>query len=186
MLELRVETENDKTKIVGYAAKYNSMSQEIQDQAGTYFEIIEFGAFDGIEKEDIRLLYSHNKAALLGRTPDTLQLNPDKLGLGFSCEVGNTSTAHDCLDMIRRNELRGCSFGFFVGKDKWSREAGKTIRRIKSFNKITEISLTAFPAYESSELSLRNHTEFLEEQKQEEQKPKNQNAHMRLQLAELE
>ena len=91
--ELRFQAEGNQTRIIGYAAKYNSLSHEISVGAVRFREKIRPGAFDKClaGTPDIRALVGHDPNAVLGRTPHTLKVQADEVGLRFECLVPNTT-----------------------------------------------------------------------------------------------
>ena len=63
--ELRfAQNEGEAPKIVGYAARFNQLS----DVLGNFREQIMPGFFDGIEADDVRALFNHDPNYVLGRS----------------------------------------------------------------------------------------------------------------------
>lgn len=54
----------------------------INDQSGSFIEVIRNGALDGSDLTDARLLYNHDLSKIpLAKTPKTMQLIKDSVGL---------------------------------------------------------------------------------------------------------
>jgi HK97 family phage prohead protease len=53
----------------------------------------------------------------------------------------------DALELVRRGDVTGASFGFKTVKDAWTRDGATTVRTLLDIE-ITEISLTALPSYQ--------------------------------------
>ena len=90
---------------------------------------------------------------VLGRTPTTLKLHRDESGLHF--ELTPPSTRKDIVELIERQDVRGCSFGFTIAKnggESWEDEDGVAVRTINSIDELFEISLCLSPAYESTKV----------------------------------
>ena len=83
--------------IAGYAAKYNVLSNPLpMGKTGqTFRERIAKRAFDSVLKDpklDCILTYQHDPEKLLGRTTaGTLKLRGDDTGLGFECDLPDTT-----------------------------------------------------------------------------------------------
>ncbi|MCT4573774.1 HK97 family phage prohead protease, partial [Bacillus thuringiensis] len=96
-LSTRDATEEQPSKITGYAAVFNSKTTI----GGWFDEVIEPGAFARSlsENSDIRALFNHNWDNVLGRTKSgTLRLEEDEKGLKFEIELPNTSVGRDLAE----------------------------------------------------------------------------------------
>ena len=141
------------TKIVGYAAVFNSMSEELFG----FREIIMPGAFDRAmrEKHDVRALVNHDADQIIGRTKSgTLVLSVDERGLKAEIEPPDTQAARDAVTSIKRGDLDGMSFAFRTLTDAWRTEGGQEIRELKDLELI-DVSVVAFPAYSATTVSAR-------------------------------
>lgn len=156
--EIRAEqTEDGKKFIRGHAAVFEKDSVDF----GGWVERIAKGAFaETIAKRDVRALWSHNLDLVLGRTSNrTLKVWEDEYGLAFELELPDTTLGRDAFTSISRGDVTGMSFGFDVaGKDqKWTRgEAGKPHIRTLLKVELYEVSPTAFPAYEATNVQTRD------------------------------
>jgi HK97 family phage prohead protease len=143
---LEVREEADGMHLEGYAALFNSRSENL----GGFTETIAPGAFRASLKarNDIKLLWNHDTGAVLGSTrAGTLTLTEDDRGLRVSAVLPNTSHGRDARELISRGDVTGFSFGFSMparGGDEWNSEG--TERVLKSV-RLFEVSLTPFPAY---------------------------------------
>lgn len=150
-IELRA-LDGESRKVGGYAMKYNTMSEVL---GGWMVETIARGAFDDVDMSDVIATFNHNFDTLLGRTSaGTLTLELDDVGLRFELDLPNTRWGDDCLAMIRRGDLRHCSFIFIVDKSEWVYDEGDyAVRTILKVDRLLEISLVVFPAYKDTEVS---------------------------------
>lgn len=162
--ELRTEpakNDNSSGTIVGYAAVFNQLSEDL----GRFREKIAYGAFSESITKDVRALWSHDQNVVLGRTKNgTLRLREDNVGLSFELDLPNTTAGKDALTSIRRKDVSGMSFGFFVQEDSWARGKGadphiRTLLKVDLF----EVSPVAFPAYPQTDVSTRGMAEVLKE-----------------------
>lgn len=167
----------DSHVIRGLAIPVESRSQLL---GGKFYEVIarEAVSQELIDQNDVRLLYDHNPAAgTIGRSKfgvGTLRLYVDEEGLKFECEIPNTPFGKTIEEGIRRRDIDGVSFGFYVGKDEKEKNADGTFnRRVLSFRKLVEISvLDVLPAYTDTQVAVRA-IEEIEEQEKIEAKKKN-------------
>lgn len=159
-------------KLAGYAAVFNSMSEDL----GGFREVIAPGAFRDCLAggSDIRALRNHDPDKLLGRTSSgTLSLREDDQGLAFELDVPDTSYARDMMELVKRKDVRGMSFGFKVPKDgdSWVRSGdGKLLRTLKTVT-AGEVSVVDSPAYRATSLAVRVAPDAIATAKKMEEKP---------------
>lgn len=149
--------------LTGYAALFGSLSLDL----GNFFEVIKRGAFaDTLRQHEQRALYAHDDMALLGRTKNgTLSLEEDARGLKFTLQLPDTTLGRDVAALVQRGDLSQMSFGFSVAQngDDWHREGSRTIRTLRKVN-LSEISVVATPAYESTSVALREALAVLDDE----------------------
>lgn len=151
-LSTRDATEEQPSKITGYAAVFNSKTTI----GGWFDEVIEPGAFARSlsENSDIRALFNHNWDNVLGRTKSgTLRLEEDEKGLKFEIELPNTSVGRDLAESMARGDINQCSFGFWITEENWDYNVEPALRTIKEVE-LYEISVVSIPAYDDTEVSL--------------------------------
>lgn len=163
MLEVRStgELRSNGKKLHGYAAIFNS-----EADLGGFVEVIRNGAFRKSLESDsnIRALYHHQGDALLGTTRSrTLQLREDPHGLAFELDLPATSHGKDLAILVERGDVAGCSFGFRVrdGGDRWEQRGSSLVRELLDVE-LSEITLTADPAYADTSVALRSMPSFWE------------------------
>ena len=156
MLEVRStgELRSDGKKLHGYAAIFNS-----ETDLGAFVEVIRNGAFrKSLESgSNIRALYHHEGNALLGTTRSkTLKLREDPHGLAFELDLPNTTHGRDLAILVERGDVAGCSFGFRVrdGGDRWEQRGAQLVRELLDVE-LSEVTLTADPAYADTSVALR-------------------------------
>lgn len=154
VLELRAG-ETDTKKIAGRTLEYNSQSQLIW---GLFRERFMPGAFaDTLKNDDIRCLWQHDTTLVLGRnTRGTLILTDNENSLEYECEPPATTWASDAMESIRRGDVSGSSFWFYEPEDEWTENPDGTYLRTITKARLHEVSPVTFPAYESSDVSLRS------------------------------
>lgn len=150
--DFEIRAEGDGMTFVGYAAKFNSRSENL----GGFVETIERGAFSRSlrSRNDVKLLVNHDSGRVLASSrAKTLRLYEDEIGLKVEADLPNTTDGRDMAELLRRGDLNKMSFGFSVQKDSWNNEM--TERTLKSV-RLFEVSIVAFPAYEETEAMVRS------------------------------
>ncbi len=155
---VRLETRKGaESEITGHAAVYydGSPGTEYKLWDGAVERIMP-GAFDkAIRSDDVLGLFNHDPNRILGRSSaGTLTLTSDKKGLAYRISPGNTSTANDVREHIRRGELKGSSFGFMITDETWRTEDKMEIREISGVD-LFDVGPVTFPAYEATDTQAR-------------------------------
>lgn len=166
--DLKVESRqaSESRTIVGYAAKFERWSEPIM---GWFREKIDRDAFSECDVTDVIMCFNHNIDSILARTTSgTLSLSTDEEGLRFEFETPATSLGNDMVELVRRGDISKCSFKFTVEEDEWlyaSKENGLEYdeRTIRKIDKLYDVSLVVYPAYNDTEAGIRH----LEERKRQ-------------------
>lgn len=123
-------------------------------------EIIRQGAAkESIENDDIRAVWNHNNAIVLGRKKaETLEIWEEKDGVHVRIHFPDSEEGRSKFKSIERGDVSQMSFAFDVIEGEWQirEENGERIwtREITKL-KIYEVSPVTFPAYESTEIEAR-------------------------------
>jgi HK97 family phage prohead protease len=127
---------------------------------GDFRERIAPGAFTRTLKErpDVVMLLNHDSGRVLGRAgAHTLSLREDRAGLYFALTVDPTTPeGQTALGTVGRQDVRGCSFGFQVRAETWDDGGDRLPLRTITDVDLYELTLTAFPAYETTSAGLRS------------------------------
>ena len=151
-MEVRAADGKSTPQIVGYAAVFNSLSQVLWG----FREQIAPGAFGASLADDVRALWNHDSAYVLGRTAaGTLRLSEDAHGGRVEIDPPETPLADSFVESIRRGDVNQMSFGFQTLEDTWDEDdQGQMIRTLLKV-KLYEVSPVTFPAYTATEVGLR-------------------------------
>lgn len=153
--EFRIATADDGTRTLSGLIPYNVRSLDL----GGFTEMIAPSAFAGALKPgaDVLCLRDHDVLNLLGRTKSkTLTLTDSSEGLRFTCKLPKTSQATDLAESMNRGDLDANSFGFVTLDDKWLADAAGNVVRTLMAVDLYEISPCSFPAYPTSQISVRS------------------------------
>ncbi len=145
--------------LVGLASVYD-VDAEVD---GATVEAIAPGAFDDVladDRTDARALWNHDPRYLLGRqSSGTLRVATSAEGLPYSVDLPQTSYAEDLIELVRRGDLDGASFGFVPGVVQRSRtEDGRTRTTHVAIRELVDVSPVTFPAYAGASTALRHRT----------------------------
>lgn len=130
-------------RLEGYAIRVNSLSVDL----GGFRERIMPEALQRTLKEriDVAALWNHNSDIPLGKmSAGTLRIYQDANGLAN--EIALSTEAAREYSAVKRRDVTGQSFGFYVIEDDWHLEDDKPVRHVFDM-RVHETSATMFPAY---------------------------------------
>lgn len=156
------QQEDAKTKrLEGHPAVFNSETSI----GGWYTEIIERGAFDGCDFDDVLFFVNHETRKIpLARSRrnnsnSTMRLKIDNIGLFIEADldVENNQEARQLCSSIERGDITGMSFMFRIKEQKWENlDTPNPTRRILKISKVYEVSAVNTPAYEKTDINARD------------------------------
>lgn len=161
----------------GYAATFGQPTR-IQSWEGEFDEVIEAGAFrDTLRKRMPVLQFDHGRDQRTGTVPiGTIeQLSEDAQGLHVVARLFDNPVVEPIRQAIEGRSITGMSFRFAVAREKWTDNAGKTVkgdelqrllwepgdrgplkRSIQKVDPLFELGPVVFPAYESTSVGVRS------------------------------
>jgi len=148
------ESDNQEKYIEGYFIRYNEPTK-LYD--GMYEEIKPEALIKSLENNDIRCLFNHDSAIVLGRTTNnTLTLKSDANGLFGTVKINtNDKQANDIYARIQRGDIDACSFGFIpLEEDVEQMDDGSVKFVVKNID-LKEVSPVTFPAYPTTMVQAR-------------------------------
>ncbi|MFK7692865.1 HK97 family phage prohead protease [Paenibacillus sp. HJGM_3] len=152
---------DDGNYIEGHPAVYDQKT----NIGGWFYEIIERGAFDGCNFDDVLFSVNHDLRKIpLARSRrnngnSTMQLRTDDVGLYIraSLDSENNAEAKALHSSVKREDIDGMSFIFYVGDEKWEDlDSEIPTRRIQRITKVIEVSAVNFPAYTGTDINARD------------------------------
>jgi hypothetical protein len=147
---LEVRAMEDSTKLIGYAAVFDSPSEPLP-----WTEYVRRGAFTKTLNDgaDVRLLIDHEGIPLARSKSGTLKMMEDERGLRVEADLDPTNPdAQRVLSAMRRGDMTQMSFAFRTIKDSWNKD--RSVRELKEVQ-LYDVSIVTFPAYEETVAELR-------------------------------
>ena len=171
-IEQRAEGDNPGVYFTGVGIVFNQPSRALYDpKKGNFIEVIEPGAVD--EKTDVSevlAVFNHDENRLLGTNhAGTLTFETTKTGVSVRILKPNTTVGNDCEEYVRRGDIRGMSFKFKVGKDRWEYKDNILYRFVEKISVLLDLSLVTRAAYLQTSINMaeetqkRSHSESVEE-----------------------
>ena len=180
LLEPANNDDENKQLVEGYAAVFNqrALIWESEWSGWKYMEVIDRNAFNGADMSDTVFKYNHGDVAMiLARTSNnTLTMTTDDKGLRISADIIDTNNGTDVYKLIKRGDLNKMSFAFTVKSERTEVDKENKIytRTITAFDKIYDVAVVDFPAYDGTSIQARSKEYFvdLEKDLQEKQRRK--------------
>jgi hypothetical protein len=151
-VELRAR--NEKRTIGGYAAKFNTISQNL----GGFVETIDSRFFNqsrGDGWPDVLARYNHDDNMLLGSANSgTLRLDVDEVGLMYEVEPPNSRS--DVLELVERGDVGKSSFAFRMFEDDWGMNEQGFPQRTLLAGHLIDVAPVNSPAYLDTSVGLRS------------------------------
>lgn len=156
-------------KIAGYAVKWQQSSSPL---FGLWIERFQPGAFARSLKDhyhDIFATWQHDVRDTIGRTPSTLSVREDEVGLFY--EITPPKFGERFVESIERGDVRGSSFTFRALVEEWDYDSDPNfaIRSILEAE-LFEVAPVTNPAFPQSTAGVRSDKELAEFVRQEREK----------------
>jgi hypothetical protein len=154
-------TQDDKYNVEGHAAVFNQRTSI----GGWFDEVIERGAFDECDFDDVLFFVNHNMNKIpMARSRrnngnSTMKLEIDEVGLFIRADldIENNAEARTLHSSISRGDIDGMSFAFKIKEQTWENlESDMPTRRIHKIAKVFEVSAVNQPAYSNTDINARD------------------------------
>jgi len=179
--EIKIEKREDEKPpiITGHAAVFNQKTDLYW-----FKEEILPGAFkNAIKKSDTKALFNHDPNIILGRKKSkTLELEEDKKGLAVEITPPETQLVKDMvLSPMERGDLNQMSFAFTIKEERWiDKKDEPSLRQIVEVDELFDVSVVTYPAYLTTDASLRAKEMFDEHKNELESEQERQKEEVRL------
>lgn len=154
---MQINIREDAVEIEGYVNAVERNSKPLLSRMGKFIERIKKGAFARALKrnDDVHVLLNHDWTHDLGSTKNgNLELTEDNIGLRAKCTISDK----DVIEMAKRGDLVGWSFGFFDRDVKNGVENGMLTREVNDLD-LEEVSIldrSKVPAYDGTLIMARS------------------------------
>lgn len=158
--EVRAEKTERGNIITGRPIVYNSRTD-----LGYFDEIIESGALNNTDLQDVRFLVNHDVSKIPlarsrrnnGNSTMLLTVDNDGMGIRVDLDTENNSEARALYSAVERGDISGMSFMFSVRGEQWDNlESDHPTRRITDISNVVEVSAVTFPAYSATTINARS------------------------------
>lgn len=140
----------------------------IKTPTGTYTEVVKRSALDGLKLNDTRLLVSHDMNRIpLAKSPKTMDLWVDDVGLHMRATLPDTEEARSCFQAVSRGDMTGMSFGFTCSNQGNDYDVNTRTRTINKIDKVLEFSIVNYPAYQEASVEARSQIQEAEIRQQQ-------------------
>ena len=155
--ELREKQEADDSMILeGRAVVFDSPEVMFTDEDGIeYKEQVDRDAFKDAQMSDVILNMNHEGQALARTRNNTLQLELSEDGLEVTADMSKSRASRDAYEAVQNGLLDRMSFAFTVAEDEY--DAKTHTRTIRKIDRLFDVSLVNFPAYEATSVSARSY-----------------------------
>ena len=161
-VELR-SVDQESRQVEGYAVVFNASTD-----LGWFTEEIDRNAFDNTDMSNVYLLFNHDENNVLAGTSNgSLRMTIDEKGLRQVSEIVDTTIGEDTLKLVKNGLINKMSFAFTIDEDggeEWISDRGKEHRIIRKINKLYDVSLVTYPAYNQTSAFARSMTDELAEE----------------------
>lgn len=154
---LHMRESEGKMILEGYAIIFDDETL-IGDEENGFIEIIDRNALANTLMKDVPMKYNHMDSFLIiARTKNnSLQLSVDDKGLKVYAELIDTQSNEDIYKMVRAELLDKMSFAFTVRDQSWDRSGKVPVRRILGIERLYDVSVVDYPAYDSTSIFARS------------------------------
>lgn len=135
---------------LGTGIVFNQPSRFLYDEKrGRFKEIIEPEAIDeDTDLSEVLAVFNHDENRLLGANySGTLTFKSTEKGVEVRILKPENTVGNDCEVWVNRGDIRGMSFKFYVGKDRWETKDGVLYRYVEKISKLMDLSLVTRAAY---------------------------------------
>ena len=156
--EKQKDEPDDSMILEGRAVVFNSPEVMFEDEDGTqYLEQVDREAFASAKLDDVILNMNHEGQALARTRNNTLQLELTDEGLNVTADMSKSRASRDAFEAVQNGLLDKMSFAFTVARDFY--DENTHTRTILEIDRLFDVSLVNFPAYEQTSVSARSYYE---------------------------
>jgi len=148
-----IRAEEAEMRVVGYAATFNQATVMYEYEGVQYKEVIERGAFDRAQMQDVVLNFNHGGKPVARTKNGTLSLIVDDIGLRISADLSGTEEGRKLYEEIKGGYIDKMSFAFTVSDEDYDKIA--RTRSIRGIKRLYDVAAVDFPAYDTTTIQAR-------------------------------
>ena len=160
-----INLQEDSKTVSGLAVVFNSPTVLYEIGGKEYREVVDPGAFDGVDLSDVVLNVDHEGKPAAKTKNQTLRLEVRPEGLYMEADLSKNQTGRELYEDIRNGFYDKMSYAYSVEADEYNRET--RTRTLKKVKRLYDVSAVTFPAYSQTSLQARS---FFEAEAEKEQK----------------
>ena len=158
--ETEEENEDGGMILEGRAVVFNQPEVMFEYDGIQYKEQIDRNAFAGAKIDDVILNMNHDGQALARTRNKTLRLDFSDEGLDIEADMTKSQASRDAYEAVKNGLLDRMSFAFTVAEEDGDEYDEEThTRTIWKIDRLYDVSLVNFPAYEATSVSARSYFE---------------------------
>ena len=148
------QKEDDGMMIEGMAVAFNAPTVMAEFDGIKYYEVIDRGAFDNARMDDVVLVINHTGSPAARTKNRSLELPKTESGLFVRADLSRSSIGPNLYQDIKEGIFDKMSFAFTVRRDEYDKET--RTRKILEIDRLWDVSVVNFPAYEQTSVSARS------------------------------
>lgn len=179
--QFRASEQEGKMIIEGYAVVFEKPTTMYSFDGIDYQEQIMRSAFDKCQMDDVVLNIDHSGKPLARTKNGTLKLSIDDTGVFVRADLSGTEQGRQAYEEIKGGYFDKMSFCFITSEDGESYDKENHLRSITGIERLFDVSVVTFPAYDTTSVYARSYFEA-EAEKEHLEKCKNQTLERRRML----
>lgn len=146
--------ETSEMRITGTPVVFESPTVMFEWDGTKYYETIARDAFDGADMSNVVLNVNHSGTPAARTKNRTLSLEIKSDAMYMDADLSKSSIGPALRDDIKNGVYDKMSFAFTVTQSSYNKET--RTRRIEKIDRLYDVSVVTFPAYEQTSVSARS------------------------------
>lgn len=148
------QTDEAERRITGTPVIFNSPTVMYEWDGIKYYEQIDSRAFDEANMRDVVLVVNHGGTPAARTKNGTLKLDVRSSDVVMEADLSKSSVGPALREDIKNGVYDKMSFAFTVKQDSYNKET--RTRTIEKIDRLYDVSVVTFPAYEQTSVQARS------------------------------
>lgn len=148
------QTNDAEMRITGTPVVFNSPTLMYEYDGAKYYEQIDARAFDEANMKDVVLVVNHDGTPAARTKNGTLKLEVRSNELFMDADLSKSSIGPSLREDIKNGVFDKMSFAFTVKQTSYNKET--RMRTIEKIDRLYDVSVVTFPAYEQTSVTARS------------------------------